>query len=463
MALLPYGAGKPSYITNETINQGTTFLALGDSITFGTGASTTATDYVNRLALAKNWTVNNQGVSGSKVNDTNVTDYSYAKTAANGDNTTLMIGVNNSQQNGTDLNYLDTFRGNVAAVSAWLTIPDGFKIRASAATKTGTWAVNTGIYGSMDYVSTTNASTMTAIVTGTTAYIGHIRSVGVTGTFTVTIDGVNCGTFNTSGSVPARIVDSATYGAYLLRFPGLKTGPHTIVVTVTSVTSASNPVYIDWFGGNGFEHDINDPCLWLANTTRATSAYYTAHAPFTDAAVSLYNNAVAEVYNDLSTDGLNIMFVDAAHAYIIPTDVAADGLHPADSGHQKLANVFASAMSSIVKPRDRGAMMRQNSAWQDAALLNSWVNYGTPYYNVGYMKDSYGFIHLRGITKSGVISSTIPIFTLPISYRPGQTVHFVVDSNAAHGVVEVDKQGNLVANAGNTLYVAFDGIIFFAG
>ena len=54
-------------------------------------------------------------------------------------------------------------------------------------------------------------------------------------------------------------------------------------------------------------------------------------------------------------------------------------------------------------------------AWQAPTLLNGWTNYdATTWDPVGYMKDSLGFVHLRGFVKGGTISTGTIVFKLPV-------------------------------------------------
>ncbi|OMD00054.1 hypothetical protein BJP49_28590, partial [Paenibacillus odorifer] len=79
-------------------------------------------------------------------------------------------------------------------------------------------------------------------------------------------------------------------------------------------------------------------------------------------------------------------------------------------------------------------------------LLNGWETYSSsnaPY----YYKDTLGFVHIRGMVKSGVNGS--PILTLPPGYRPSATagIESISVSNNGSGVlignVEVDYKGRV--------------------
>lgn len=95
-------------------------------------------------------------------------------------------------------------------------------------------------------------------------------------------------------------------------------------------------------------------------------------------------------------------------------------------------------------------------------LLNSWVNFGGSRVVAGFYKDKYGNVHLEGTVKAGTI--TAAIFTLPAGYRPSGRVQFAVSTlsgaTATHGMVIVDSDGNVYAQAGGTTEFSLDGIHF---
>lgn len=99
--------------------------------------------------------------------------------------------------------------------------------------------------------------------------------------------------------------------------------------------------------------------------------------------------------------------------------------------------------------------------WSAPTLLNSWANYGGAFHNAGYFKDSLGFVHLRGLVKSG--TTGYPIFTLPAGYRPTAAHMFSVHAGGAEARVEAVVDGNVYVAAysgGNNNYVSLDGITF---
>lgn len=95
-------------------------------------------------------------------------------------------------------------------------------------------------------------------------------------------------------------------------------------------------------------------------------------------------------------------------------------------------------------------------------LLNSWVNYGIGLSPAGYYKDPYGRVHLKGTIKSGTVTSGTVLFTLPAGFRPLETLIFPVDSNNAHGRVNVQANGDVVIILGNATHLSLSGISFAA-
>ncbi|MGN9168142.1 MULTISPECIES: hypothetical protein [Paenibacillus] len=57
---------------------------------------------------------------------------------------------------------------------------------------------------------------------------------------------------------------------------------------------------------------------------------------------------------------------------------------------------------------------KDNPAWLTPTLLNGWV-VSRP---VGIMKDSNGFVHIRGLVVNGLTNGGLTLFTLPQGYRP---------------------------------------------
>ncbi|MBL8924118.1 MAG: hypothetical protein JNJ54_35005 [Myxococcaceae bacterium] len=83
--------------------------------------------------------------------------------------------------------------------------------------------------------------------------------------------------------------------------------------------------------------------------------------------------------------------------------------------------------------------------WIGAAALfgANWQNWGAPFANAAYSKDSLGIVRLRGLVQTTVVRAggSIP-FTLPSGYRPPADEAFSAVGIGAGGFVRVDVQAN---------------------
>jgi hypothetical protein len=98
--------------------------------------------------------------------------------------------------------------------------------------------------------------------------------------------------------------------------------------------------------------------------------------------------------------------------------------------------------------------------WIAATLLNGWVNDGTGYETVGYYKDEFGIVHLKGRMKSGTVGTQA--FVLPVGYRPSLSISFAIPSNNLFGQCVIQNNGNVIAMTGSNVSFSLDGISFKA-
>lgn len=92
--------------------------------------------------------------------------------------------------------------------------------------------------------------------------------------------------------------------------------------------------------------------------------------------------------------------------------------------------------------------------WIKATLLNGWVNFGGDDYELEYMKDELGFVHIRGVIKSGMTVTFTTIGYLPRGYRPARYFPFTVISH--NGSVEV--AGRLATDATGVISIRTSGL-----
>ncbi len=102
-----------------------------------------------------------------------------------------------------------------------------------------------------------------------------------------------------------------------------------------------------------------------------------------------------------------------------------------------------------------------------------WRNHGSPYTSVGFYKDPFGVVHLRGAIECNAPNfcdapEEFLMFTLPESYRPpGRVIHLALVGiiPPEHGPVYVESSGEVRASVivPDTFgWISLDGITFRA-
>jgi hypothetical protein len=124
------------------------------------------------------------------------------------------------------------------------------------------------------------------------------------------------------------------------------------------------------------------------------------------------------------------------------------------------ASVVENQIEDLTSSLDDYALKVQQ-AWQVPTLLNSWVNYGSPFETVGYMKDEFGFVHLKGIVSTG--SSDTVLFTLPVGYRTSLFQYHPNVLASGTGTVEIQPNGNVKLVVASSTLTSIDGITFKVG
>lgn len=102
------------------------------------------------------------------------------------------------------------------------------------------------------------------------------------------------------------------------------------------------------------------------------------------------------------------------------------------------------------------------ASWLVPTLINSWANNGGGFETIGYLKDSLGFVHLKGVIHAGTTSTVA--FILPAGYRPGATTFSAtaIGSGVA-GQLEIDVSGNATPfHSGGVTSVGLSGTTFLA-
>jgi hypothetical protein len=90
-------------------------------------------------------------------------------------------------------------------------------------------------------------------------------------------------------------------------------------------------------------------------------------------------------------------------------------------------------------------------------LLNSFTNLGAPYQTARYWRDAQGWVHIDGIVSRGS-TTTLPIFTLPVGFRPNKTQRFLAICGPTAQLCEIDVEAD-----GDVLVAAKDASGTFSG
>lgn len=101
-------------------------------------------------------------------------------------------------------------------------------------------------------------------------------------------------------------------------------------------------------------------------------------------------------------------------------------------------------------------------AWITPTLLNGWVDFDIANYaSCQYMKDTLGFVHLKGMVKSGTNATNL--FTLPPGYRPAKIEYFPMPlSGGGTGQMAINNNGGVLLAISNATWTNLNGITFKA-
>lgn len=354
------GPSFTKYINTPFAQSYSFFDAFGDSITAGTGATTPANAWVSIVGSFLGITPTNHGSAGSQAADQFPIIYPFNPVDSTRQLITYAVGTNDNFIYQTDPDKQANFSGFHLAGVAYLAIPNTKKIlgQSGSVATTGTWTNSTYYGGNTGIVSTTNGSTATFSLYGSVLYIAYTIENSNGGTFTLTIDGVSQGTFTATGKNGSSITtqQGTTKGSYLLRIPNLTYSGHTVVMAVTSATSASNKVYLDWASSNAGINLSNSPSVLVSDVPRESGS-----ASFNlDAATQFYSALIRNNVNALASDGLNVSMVDVSGYLNTTTDLNPDHVHPTDAGYLKYSKAELNVINNLLKPQTRqGAKIAQ--------------------------------------------------------------------------------------------------------
>lgn len=99
--------------------------------------------------------------------------------------------------------------------------------------------------------------------------------------------------------------------------------------------------------------------------------------------------------------------------------------------------------------------------WIEPTLLNGWVNYGGGGELCAFMKDDFGFVHIRGLIKTGTLNTTV--FVLPQNYRPIGVMDSPIACGSVYGRVNIGTDGLVKIIEGSNTRASLGNISFRVG
>lgn len=106
------------------------------------------------------------------------------------------------------------------------------------------------------------------------------------------------------------------------------------------------------------------------------------------------------------------------------------------------------------------AKIETQQAFINPSMQSGWVAYDANHAQPGYMKDSMGFVHFRGLIKNGTGTA---VFVLPVGYRTTKHIHWVTVANGAFAYLRLDISGQFSAHAyTSNVWLSLDGATFKA-
>ena len=328
------------------------YHAYGDSITAGYPVGP-ALDYPTLIGQDRQLTVSDYALSGDMACDVPARQIFLNRdnpTAGSFPLYTLMIGTNDVDLRGAN-DYLPLFNYCEQASIAWLALPAGLKVLATApgVVTSGPGSLETaGNWNSWETATLGSSVTFPITLAGRgPIYIWPRIADADAGTFTYAVDGVVAGSFNTAFNLAFNwcicTQNGTTSSLGFIRIPAVPAGPHTVTMTQTSGSGTMRIVAIGAppaplpavqpslpmvvVGDPPLQQLVaNDECfIYPANCA--------AYPPDVQANVAIF-----------AGDGLDVIYAEN-HTYMFGTPAEmSDVLHPNALGHSELRHAFEAVM-----------------------------------------------------------------------------------------------------------------------
>ena len=121
-------------------------------------------------------------------------------------------------------------------------------------------------------------------------------------------------------------------------------------------------------------------------------------------------------------------------------------------------NISATNVQNAINELDTEKANRVQEPWITPTLVNGATSVSGQ--TVQYMKDQFGFVHLRGMINVNSLFTTC--FILPLGYRPEREARYVVSSNNNYGMLRITVNGDVLIAVGAITNIQLDDIKFRA-
>lgn len=499
LSKLLYALARTAFLGRVQVS---TLHAIGDSITAGSAASTTAQRYPNQISDTLALTLSNHAISSA-----NATRYAAEllpgwthpnagsgfsdspSSITTGDMTILGTGdYNGCRDFGNTATYQTHTENVLRALALYASSPTSNLIlgQSAAVTESGTWT-NASQYGgamgtqsstlndyvewtfegdSLYYVILAWAATSTPYTGGTSGRPDVSGSV-----YKLTVDTVDIATglnnfsaygnrasYNGSDANDTVKVDYAPWG---LRYSGFGPGRHTARLTITTA-SASKPLCLLYTSGSSdraYTQGVGPVCI-IPTTLRPTVAggvSLTTEALVTSA-VAAFTQAQRKVASELSADGFRVLLANLAGWYENSTAAAVDNVHPNTTGHGQIANGILASLAPWSQP----APQHQSGPAEVAGVLTVLNRLlVTPVASVSGQTSRFGDSGVASTAFQFVHSSTAADRRINFG---GNSIQFVVNTTgaAANATVNADG-GNVLFQTNTAANVGFGSSDFGSG
>ncbi len=181
----------------------------------------------------------------------------------------------------------------------------------------------------------------------------------------------------------------------------------------------------------------------------------------------LYHASVAKYHNQLRAAAIAIETILGVSPNVIDDTVAASASPTSvaqylDMVANRLKAITGEA-SWVTAPDASLSTLNgyfSTLTWTNFTYEHGWVDYDTTYNPGGYVKDPFGWVHLRGLVRTGTVGTSIA--TLPAGYRPSHIVLWDSQANGALCRTDVNPSGTVVASSGSNAWWSLEGCVWLA-